>query len=54
MATHFPYLSVPRCGQVNGDDRALKDALETLSTQKSTLRRIPAGILSKNSKKWRT
>ena len=54
MATYFPYLSVPRCGQVNGDDRALKHALENLNTRKSTLRRIPAGILSKNSKKWRT
>ena len=54
MATYFPYLSVPRCGQVNGDDRALKDALENLNTRKSTLRRIPTGILSKNSKKWRT
>jgi len=54
MATYFPYFSVPRCGQVNGDDKALKDALENLNTRKSTLRRIPTGILSKNSKKWRT
>ena len=51
MATYFPFFSVPRCGQVNGDDRALKDALENLNTRKSTLRRIPTGILSKNSKK---
>ena len=50
MATYFPYFSIPRCGQVNGDDRALKDALENLNTRN----RIPTGILSKNSKKWRT
>ena len=52
MATHFPYFSVPRCGQVNGDNRALKDALKNLNTRKSTSRRILTGILSKNSKKW--
>ena len=36
MATYFPYFSVPRCGQVNGDNRALKDALKSLNTRKST------------------
>ena len=51
MATYFQYFSVPRCGQVNGDNRALKDALKNLNTQKSTSRSIPTGILSKNSKK---
>ena len=54
MTTYFPYFLVPRWRQVNGDDRALKDALENLNTRKSTSRRIPTGILSKNSKKWRT
>ena len=49
MATYFPYFSVPRCGQVNGDN-----ALENLNTPKSTSKRIPTGILSKNSKKWLT
>ena len=33
------------------DVRALKDALENLSTRKSTSRRILTGILSKNSEK---
>ena len=49
MATYFPYFLVPRCGQVNGDN-----TLENLNTRKSTSKRIPTDILSKNSKKWRT
>ena len=36
MAIYFPYFSVPRCGQVNGDNRELKDALKNLNTRKST------------------
>ena len=33
----------------NKDVRALKDALENLNTRNSTSKRIPTGILSKNS-----
>ena len=34
---------------MNEDVRAQKDALENLNTRKSTSRKIPTGILSKNS-----
>ena len=34
---------------MNEDVKALKDALESLNTQKSTSRRILSGILSKTS-----
>ena len=34
---------------MNEDVKALKDALETLNTQKSISRRILSGMLSKNS-----
>ena len=33
---------------MNEDDRALKDALESLNTRKSISGRITSGILSKN------
>ena len=48
------YVSVPRWRQRfffwNENVRALKDALENLTKQKSTSRRILTGILSNNSK----
>ena len=42
MASKFKYI-------MNGDYRTLKDTLENLNTRKRTSRRIPTGIVSKNS-----